>query len=359
MHVHEISNKVELLNELLQVNNGAKARAFLAQLPIAPSGCEYYDPLDPKREWRPGMLHWVPVGMQRNNAGRIQLANAGENPLAERVVNACEALIELARQRELTLNPDAPMPSSPREAVARYFNLPALDQITERSPEWKRAREIAKLTRVRVSRIRGQVKGTFTVQIQDEGIGQPPHRVHDTLLSLSNSSKGDKPYLIGVFGQGGSSSYHATQDHSWIISRRAPDVPGGEDQGAGWTFVKHVFPSNRRDAYYAYLAADPSGQVPSFAAEVADAVKLAHGTTFTHIDYDLKRSGVSVARNLYPAMNHLLFNPMLPYDLYNQKETADPCWGNAYRLSLRVQRLRAKGKGLDELADKSFGAQRI
>ena len=40
-----------------------------------------------------------------------------------------EALVELERLRELKRDPDAPVPGSPREAVARYFGLPPLDQI--------------------------------------------------------------------------------------------------------------------------------------------------------------------------------------------------------------------------------------
>ena len=44
--------------------------------------------------------------------------------------------------------------------------------------------------------------------------------MHRTLLSLGSSDKGDKPYLIGVFGQGGSSTYAASK-YSWVLSRRA------------------------------------------------------------------------------------------------------------------------------------------
>ena len=358
MCVIDQCNRVELLCDLLEADTPTKIRALLTKLPIAPEGCEYFDRDDPKRKWVPGKLHWVPVGMQRGNAGRIQLANAGENPLAERLVNAMEGLIEHERQRELLTNPSAPMPQSPREAVRRYFNIPPLDQIPERTPEWDRARALSKLIRLRVSRPKGQAKDHFTVRIEDEGIGQAPDQVHKTLLSLSNSSKGDKPYMIGVFGQGGSSSYHGTRDHSWLISRRAPDVPGGENQGAGWSIVKHVFPKDRRDPYYAYLAMDEEGSVPYFTAEVADAVNLAHGSTFTHIDYDLQHTGVSVVRNLYPAMNHLLFNPVLGYELYNQGDRPDPMFGNAYRLTFKINRIRRQGQS-DDFVDKTFGPQRM
>jgi hypothetical protein len=41
------------------------------------------------------------------------------NPLAERLVNGMESLIELARLKELKSNPSAVMPDNPRAAVLR------------------------------------------------------------------------------------------------------------------------------------------------------------------------------------------------------------------------------------------------
>ncbi len=74
-------------------------------------------------------LHWVPVGRDRGNGGRIKLAGEPMNPLAERLVNGMEALLELARLRELAKDSNAAMPPTPREAVLRYFGFPRLDQI--------------------------------------------------------------------------------------------------------------------------------------------------------------------------------------------------------------------------------------
>jgi len=110
--------------------------------------------------------------------------------------------------------------------------------------------------------------------IEDDGIGQAPERMHETLLSLGSSDKGDKQYLIGLFGQGGSSTY-AASEYSWCVSRRAPEVLDGKSDGVGWTVVRQVFPKARRDPYYAYLAAHPSGQVPALPGSAADAQHLA------------------------------------------------------------------------------------
>src|SRR5438445_343874 len=66
------------------------------------------------------------------HTGRIKLAGAPENPIAERTINAMEALVEMERHRELKTRPGTLAPQSPREAVKRYFDLPPLDVL----PRW-------------------------------------------------------------------------------------------------------------------------------------------------------------------------------------------------------------------------------
>jgi hypothetical protein len=262
-----------------------------------------------------------------------------------------EAIIELERQRELLASPGTAPPDSPREAVRRYFGLPPLDTLPNTTnlirgkKPYDHARDLSRRLRVRLewkSRVR-----QFLVQIQDDGIGQPPGRIHDTLLSLGATTKADKPYLIGVFGQGGSSAFAASKI-SLITSRRATDLLGGESDGIGWTVIKHVYPRGRRDDYFAYLAADVDGRVPSFPAHVADALGITTGTTFAHLDYNFGKGGSAISRNVFPALNHVLFNPILPYEL-SVGDTVAPMWGNGYRLS----RIKEKDMSLD----KRFGPQ--
>ena len=171
----------------------------------------------------------------------------------------------------------------------------------------------------------------FAAFIEDDGIGQAPGRMHETLLSLGSSDKGDKTYLIGLFGQGGSSTY-AASEFSWCITRRAPQLLDGQEDGVGWTVVKEVFPKNRRDPYYAYLAAHPNGAVPSLPVSAADAVNLKHGSRFAHLGYNFAGGGSAVMRSLYTMLNHILYNPMLPFDLY-AGTTEATIYGNGYRLS--------------------------
>jgi hypothetical protein len=306
---------------------------LLVDLPIVGDHEYIFHPDNPSAGWREGYLHWYPVGGERGNAGRIKLAGAPENPIAERTVNAFEATIEMMRQLELKGGYTDP-PETPREAVQRYFELPPLSEVPKlhqlikgQKPR-KYVRELAKQIRIRLIRQGKQ----YSIAIEDDGIGQAPVRIHSTLLSLGQSDKADKPYLIGVFGQGGSSAY-ATCTYSCLLSRRHPQLLDGSQDGIGWTVIKHVYPKGRRDDYFAYLATHPDGRVPALPPEAGNAIALQHGTTFTHINYDFGKT--EPARRLYPALNHLLFNPILPYELYTRPEPkADPMFGNGYRLSL-------------------------
>lgn len=306
----------------------------------------------PEEGWQPGFFHWIPVGRDRGNAGRIKLANQPVNPIAERAINGMEAIIELAHQRELGANPSAKLPTTPRDAVRQYFGLPCLDQLpklddSEQSKITRaKARELARQLRVRL--LYDKATKEFTIAVEDDGIGQPPSQVHRTLLSLGSTTKADKPYLIGVFGQGGSSAY-AVSKYSWVLSRRAPDLLQGTEDGAGWTIIKHIFPKGRRDDYFAYLACHPDGRVPFVSAADADAALIPQGTRFVHIAYDFGRGGSAITRQLYTSLNHVLYNPILPFELYAARQSPDPIYGNGYRLSLLGTRANTEAAALDKL----------
>lgn len=331
--------------------------ALLQQLPITPADDYAYDEQNPEAGWQRGNFHWMPVGRERGNAGRIKQANQAVNPIAERVVNGMEAIIEMARQRELLADPHTSAPTSPREAVKRYFGIPPLDQLPkldDSAPSKAirtKARELARQLRVRL--IFDKANRTFTVAIEDDGMGQTPAWIHRTLLSLGSTTKADKWYLIGVFGQGGSSAYFVSK-YSWVLSRRAPDLLLDEIDGVGWTVIRHIFPKNRRDDYYAYLASDPEGRVPFVSAADGDRAKIAQGTRFVHIGYDFGRGGSAITRQLYAAMNHVLYNPILPFELH-VGPTAAVVNGNGYRLSSL-----GGGRGPDAPAlDKTFPPQPV
>jgi HSP90 family molecular chaperone len=101
--------------------------------------------------------------------------------------------------------------------VPSLDELPKLEDSDSSRAIRAKARELARQLRVRL--IFDKVKREFTVAIEDDGIGQPPALIHRTLLSLGSTTKADKWYLIGVFGQGGSSAYAVSKFLGALSSR--------------------------------------------------------------------------------------------------------------------------------------------
>src|SRR5437667_5070586 len=100
----DLSSYVEpgkFIDEAIKAAATSDVEALLAQLPITPEDEYIYNENNPELGWRDGNFHWVPVGLERGNAGRIKQANQPVNPIAERAINGMEAIIEMARQREL------------------------------------------------------------------------------------------------------------------------------------------------------------------------------------------------------------------------------------------------------------------
>jgi hypothetical protein len=351
-------NAPDLLSRLLSARTKGQVEAIMASLPIvSPEDYQWISADERSGPWQPGKLHWVPVGRDRGNGGRIKLAGEPMNPLAERLVNGMESLIEHARLRELMKTPDAPTPVSPRDAVMRYFGFPRLDQIERLDDEERKAKSaLADKMRKDLSITLDFEKKVreFAVTVRDHGMGQAAENIHRTLLSLGRTDKADKPYLIGVFGQGGSSAFSSAK-YNIVVSRRAPDVRRpGDNGGAGWTIVREIVPKARRDLYYAYLAVTEDGGVPSVDAAQADKAQFGHGAHFCHVDYDFGTSDSAVARSMYQSLNHVLFNPVMPYDLYSLKDKPDAMKGTAQRLARQVRKL-----GRSVALDKSFANQPV
>jgi hypothetical protein len=59
---------------------------------------------------------------------------------------------------------------------------------------------------------------------------------------------------------------------------------------------------------------------------------------------------------MYQSLNHVLFDPVMPYELFALKNTPEPMLGSAHRLARRVREVERKlGRGV--ALDKSFAAQ--
>ena len=79
-------NAPDLLSRLLTARTTAQVEAITASLPIIPPEKYQWVSADERSSsWQTGKLHWVPVGGDRGNGGRIKLAGEPMNPLAEQL----------------------------------------------------------------------------------------------------------------------------------------------------------------------------------------------------------------------------------------------------------------------------------
>ena len=155
--------------------------------------------------------------------------------------------------------------------------------------------------------------------VEDSGIGQHPVDFPKTLLSLGESNKVDKPYLMGAFGQGGSSTF-AYCDFSAIVSRRHGNCLGGKSDLIGWTLVRKYDDDSLKVFRYEYLV-DENGQIPALDPDYLDSIGLPFqsGTRFVHVGYDLGRLNARWSLVGYRYFDNLLFDPVLPYRIEDRR----------------------------------------
>ena len=255
--------------------------------------------------------YWKNVGDQHSNAGPIESSADPINPLAERIVNSFEAMIEL-HAAQTGIDPNTPM-----QAVEQFFGIERgrtcdLDETS--------ARNIAQHISVSFRGIKGDPAPT--IEVRDEGIGIHPTDFHNTILALGQSRKGQKKYLIGMYGQGGSSTFDKCQ-YTVILSRRHPQLLlNGMKDEVGWTIVKKSL--DVRVPVYHYLVDRNTGQVPVFANSTADQMELSHGTIVAHIGY--RDTGgfatQQITNNAWYTLNYRLFDPLLPWTLVDRRSDA-------------------------------------
>ena len=108
----QIVDSEAFLRKAINVVTSRDVEALLASLPIVPYEQYVFIPAQPSSSWVKDKFHWIPVGKDRGNAGRIKLAHNPINPIAERLINGMEALIELIRDREIANDPLKEFPNS-------------------------------------------------------------------------------------------------------------------------------------------------------------------------------------------------------------------------------------------------------
>ena len=238
-------------------------------------------------------VKWLPVGRE-NNKGTIEASSDPGRSLIERLTNGIDAVLE----DEFVRHKGKPECRSPREAAQAWLGVPK-GGLSELST--KERQQLADRVAIQIGEGDGAPNQRLVI-VEDRGTGILPEHIPDTILSLSESNKIKKRYVVGAYGQGGSSTFACSQ-FTLIVSRFAgsPRV--------GFTVVKYYEPPPDDEAKvgnYVYLSVD--GKVP----EINDD-SLPVGTRVRHFSYDLtKYAGSLGPGSVYGLLNSILFDPVVP-----------------------------------------------
>lgn len=252
-------------------------------------------------------LNWKPLD---GNDANVGIVRSGSNPaqaLAERLTNGVDAIIERAVvQQEVD-----PEPDSPRDAVINCFGGSKLG-FNDQEKSW--VRELAE-NNLNVRMREGRDKNHPVIEVEDEGVGQPPSKFPETFLSLNENSKITKPYLIGKYGQGGSNTFDFCE-YAIIISRH---MDGGD---IGWSIVRF---NNRLDEEETYsdgvfeYCTLPDGSIPTIDEEHTGDWTGSH---IRLIEYDASNFNNSLTPSrgsLYTVSHEAMFGSIFPFFLEDHR----------------------------------------
>ncbi len=336
-----INSVQELFNELLKATTPTDVKNILAEIgDVTDIGLD--------RPFGKLNLHWHAYGNKTSNYSTIGLASKPGRSLTERITNAIDAVLEAHSLNASTL------PTSPQTAVNEWFGRP-YSSSEAGIFNWKY--EQGNYDRkVGVILTDSGKKEAPTIDVLDFGVGIAADNFPSTILSLQEGNKIKKKYLVGAFGQGGSSTL-AFCDYVFIVSRsiQNPNI-------VSFTVIKEItLGEDYKENCYAYLALTNSNGdeiVPSFlmndAIKIYDADKLRmnefrQGTLVRHYAFRLTNIFGNIGPregNLYHYLHISLFDPLIPFqiiDLRNKDRVNQQiCTGSRNRL------MKLKEKAADE-----------
>jgi hypothetical protein len=208
---------------------------------------------------------WRLFGDNENNFSTIgNQQNSSDAALVEKLVNSIDAVLtdECYAQQIHPESGDAP--KGVQEAVEKFFGK-GLGKVSL-WPDPKRT-EVARRITLAVTGHKpvakpGETKRKPCISIADNGEGQTPEKMPDTLLSLNKSNKLRIPFVQGKFNMGGTGAlkFCGNEGIQLIISRRNPrlvSLSGGHPSDPMWGFTivrREDAKEGRRRSTYTYLA---------------------------------------------------------------------------------------------------------
>lgn len=269
---------------------------------------------------------WKFLGNNPSNGSSVNILGNGEKGLIERITNAIDAVIE---KKVITLNLGTPSCASKVISKAFPGYYANCQKILEGASTHSLAKDAEDQVILAVNDSSRSTKPTFDVV--DCGTGIEGSEFPNTILSLNhgNKLKRDQQYLIGAFGQGGSTSLPFTYA-TIIISKFEGKL--------FWTIIKQVDLQDYKNSCFVYLQLE--GQIPEAKIDEIDDecpdylrrfVNQESGTLVrmieTEISPEYRKNEITKPRTLSDYINTQLFNVGLPIDLIDNRKNFQ---GNAH-----------------------------
>jgi hypothetical protein len=263
---------------------------------------------------------WDFYGNLQNNAGIIKAQSPDPiGALVEKITNGIDAIL-VRKCWENNIDPLGEVaPKSQIQAINMLFG----EKITEFKLTDSEIRDIAAKT-VRIFAEGDADKPTLTVV--DYGEGQRPSAFQETFLSIGRTNKIKMHFVQGVYNQGGSAALKfCGNGYQLIMSRRAPKIPGGDDEDWGFTLVRERYEAGSTAEQYEYCMVNEHGKnvIPHFPYEVLNVIPngkpMENGTLIRLYSYILKNPNLFITgqreRELAREINKRYFSMPLPIEL--------------------------------------------
>ena len=259
---------------------------------------------------------WTCLGGTENNFSTINMLKDPGKGLIERITNGIDAVLEKAKEQYNIQNP-----KNADEIVEVAFPNYFANRQAIKNEEADRQNACETDNKVVVA-INDSDRSTLpTIDVIDQGTGIPGDKFGDTILSIhhGNKAKTDKNYLIGAFGQGGSTSLPFSYA-TIIISKY--------QQKYYFTLVKRCSFDDMKTDTFLYFT--PGGEVTELEIDNFDYenylkifINSESGTLVRMIDVEIPRefrnNDISKPGMLSDFVNTELYNVSLPVKMVENR----------------------------------------
>lgn len=273
--------------------------------------------------------YWRSFGDNDNNFSTIgNQQSEADAALVEKIVNSIDAILMKECLKRGIATDSESAPKSIPDALEKYFSIPE-GNLAEISTELrtKLSNDIKLIATGGIPAKGGQLNLT----IVDNGEGQTPQEMPNTILSINKSNKLRVPFVQGKFNMGGTGVLRFCGEHNLqlIISRRCQTINNDKNDPTfnkwGVTLIKRDVPDkNSRSSVYKYLVGDdkniisfenPEGGLDIIPCSTDFRKVMESGMYCKLYNYQLKpRYATNINMGLYYRLSTLL--PSLAYPVY-------------------------------------------